>query len=122
MQPDETVSESTTNTSLSSPVTGIGLRWITRFLIALFFSLFLGGLPVFIHHETRRLSSLKTELRQISELNETLAVRLEDSAIRLRSLKTPAGSSRILREKGYLPPGARVYQLEVMEPTRTGNR
>ena len=91
------------------------LRWGARLGIALAFSLIVGALPVVVHRELRDLSRLRAELAEVRGLNETMYGRLEDSAARLRALKTPEGASRVMREKGYLPPGARVYQIEILE-------
>jgi hypothetical protein len=90
-------------------------RWVARVGIALLFSLVVGALPVMVHREIRDLSRLRAEVADVRALNEAMYGRLEDSAARLRALKTPEGASRVMREKGYLPPGARVYQIEILE-------
>ncbi len=90
-------------------------RWLARLGIALAFSFVVGALPVMVHREIRDLSRLRAEVADVRGLNEAMYGRLEDSAARLRALKTPEGASRVMREKGYLPPGARVYQIEILE-------
>ncbi|MBA4358131.1 MAG: hypothetical protein C0405_10450 [Desulfovibrio sp.] len=96
-------------------------RWGARLLVALVFSLIVGALPVFVHREMQDLATLRAELQEVRGLNEKMYGRLEDSVARLRALKTPEGASRIMREKGYMPPGARVYQLEIMDQTTAGS-
>ncbi len=76
---------------------------------------------MFVHREIRELATLRAELEEVRGLNEKMYGRLEDSVARLRALKTPEGAARIMREKGYLPPGARVYQLEIMDETAAGS-
>ncbi|MBU1243327.1 hypothetical protein KKD52_05160 [Myxococcota bacterium] len=97
-------------------------RWAARLGVALAFSLVVGALPVFVHREIRELATLRAELKEIQGLNDTMYGRLEDSVARLRALKTPEGAARIMREKGFLPPGARVYQLEIMDQTTARSR
>ena len=97
-------------------------RWAARLGIALAFSLVVGALPVVVHREMRELERLRSELNEMRALNETMVGRLEDSAARLRALKTPEGAARVMREKGFLPPGARVYQLELTEDAAAGPR
>jgi len=96
-------------------------RWAARVGIALAFSLVVGALPVFVHREIRELTTLRAELQEVRGLNDKMYGRLEDSVARLRALKTPEGAARILREKGFLPPGARVYQLEIMDESAAGS-
>jgi hypothetical protein len=116
------VTQDTIENDRTPPAGATAVRWAARLGVALFFSLVVGALPVFVHREIRELSSLRAELEEIRGLNDTMYGRLEDSVARLRALKTPEGAARVMREKGFLPPGARVYQLEVMEPTTSRSR
>jgi hypothetical protein len=88
------------------------LRWIVRITFSLVFAMIIGALPVYIHREWQDLDTLESELTEIKTLNKRLFVDLEDSVIRLRSMKTDNGVRRILREKGFTPPNSLVYQIE----------
>ena len=86
--------------------------WLARALFALLFATFVGGLPIYIHQEIKDLRHMEQELGEIKKLNRRLFVDLEDSAVRLESLKSPRGVRRVLRERGYAPPGSVVFQIE----------
>ncbi|MBU1238637.1 hypothetical protein KKF84_01685 [Myxococcota bacterium] len=90
--------------------------WVSRALFALLFALAIGSLPVYIHQEIKDLKRLEGELSDIKILNQRLFVDLEESALRLESLKSPQGIRRIMRERGYTPPGSVVYQIEPYVP------
>ncbi len=91
------------------------MRWPLRILSGIVLALAVGSMPVYIHREIAELSRLKAELRDMRALAETMYGRMEDSAARLHALKTPRGAARVMREKGFVPPGARVYQVEPEE-------
>ncbi len=86
--------------------------WGVRTLVALGFASLVGALPVYIHKEINELKRLELELREIKVLNKRLFVDLEESALRLDSLRSPQGLRRIMRERGYVPEGSVVYQIE----------
>jgi len=96
-----------------------GMRWPLRFAAGIVLALAAGSMPVYIHQEIAELSRLKAELQDTRVLAESMYGRMEDSAARLRGIKTVRGAARVMREKGFVPPGARVYQ---MEPEETGEK
>lgn len=88
------------------------LRWLGRAAAGAVLALVVGSMPVYIHREMAELARLKAELEDARALAESMYGRMEDSAARLHALKTARGAARVMREKGYVPPNARVYQVE----------
>jgi len=88
------------------------IKWLVRLFTAAFFAFIIGALPIYISSELKEISSLKSELKEIQTLNNKLFSELEESADKLNFLKTKSGMEKLLREHGYVPKGAKVYQLE----------
>ncbi len=101
------------NTLVTARRAGI---WVSRGLLATLFAVIVGSLPVYIHQEIKDLKRMDGELSEIRKLNARLFVDLEDSALRLESLKSPLGIRRIMRERGFAPPGSLIYQIEPYAP------
>lgn len=93
----------------------VGLYWIGRITVGIVLAFVVGSMPVYIHHEIETLSRLKAELRDLHMLVKSMYVHMENADARLRALKTPRGAARIMREKGFVPPGARVYQVDLQK-------
>ncbi|MBU1218596.1 hypothetical protein KKF34_08930 [Myxococcota bacterium] len=87
-------------------------KWAVRIAFAALMALIIGALPVYINNEMKDIRKMKRELAAMKKLNSRLFADLEESAVKLDSLKTKAGLERIIREKGFAPKDALVYQFE----------
>ncbi|MBN2723440.1 MAG: hypothetical protein JXR95_05150 [Deltaproteobacteria bacterium] len=88
------------------------LRWLMRIVLSMVLATVLGALPVYINSELSEIRKMRSELRSMKKLNQRLFVDLEDSSVRLDTLRTKAGMERLMREKGFAPEDSLVYQFE----------
>ena len=92
--------------------------WVLRIVLAVLLAFSIGALPVYVVHERRKTRLLEHDLKQLMEVNQSLVNQIERRRMQLKTLRTPEGVGKALRDKGLIPAGARVYTID--ESSRGG--